>query len=137
MTRLYIATAVALASGITTFAAPLPAGAEAGLTIHRFTPAAFKAAQAAGKPILVEVHAPWCPVCRAQQPAIATAVKDPKNRGLMVFRVDYDTMKAAQKPLGVRTQSTLIAFRGFRETGRLAGETNTGKIAALIATTRG
>jgi hypothetical protein len=37
----------------------------------------------------------------------------------------------------VRTQSTLIAFRGTKETGRLAGETSAAKIAALVATTLG
>ena len=35
--------------------------------LHAYTPKAFDAAQAAGKPILVEVHAPWCPTCKAQQ----------------------------------------------------------------------
>ena len=31
-----------------------------------FTDAGFKAAQAAGKPIVVDVFAPWCPTCKAQ-----------------------------------------------------------------------
>jgi thioredoxin 1 len=29
-----------------------------------YTPEAFEAAMAAGKPILVEIHASWCPVCK-------------------------------------------------------------------------
>lgn len=33
-----------------------------------FTQTSFDAANAAGKPILVEVTAPWCPTCKAQAP---------------------------------------------------------------------
>ena len=36
-----------------------------------FDQKAFEAAQAAGKPILVEVSAPWCPVCKAQAPILS------------------------------------------------------------------
>ena len=32
-----------------------------------FDAASFQATQAAGKPILIDVFAPWCPVCKAQQ----------------------------------------------------------------------
>ena len=35
-----------------------------------FDQKAFEAAQAAGKSILVDVSAPWCPVCRAQKPIV-------------------------------------------------------------------
>ncbi len=35
-----------------------------------FTPAAFEAAEKAGKPILIDVTAPWCPTCRAQAPVL-------------------------------------------------------------------
>jgi thiol-disulfide isomerase/thioredoxin len=33
-----------------------------------FTAAAFEAAQASGKPILIDVSASWCPTCKAQAP---------------------------------------------------------------------
>lgn len=102
-----------------------------------FTQAAFDAAKAQGKAILVEVHAPWCPVCAAQQAGIAAAQADAANRGLIVFRIDFDSQKAVQRPLRVTRQSTLIAFNGARETGRLLGDTNSASIARLIATTRG
>jgi thioredoxin 1 len=32
-----------------------------------FTPDAFAAAQKAGKPIFVAIHASWCPTCAAQR----------------------------------------------------------------------
>ncbi len=35
-----------------------------------FSAEAFKAAQASGGPILVEIHADWCPTCKAQQPIL-------------------------------------------------------------------
>jgi len=36
-----------------------------------FDRATFEAAQAAGKLILVEIAAPWCPVCKAQAPILS------------------------------------------------------------------
>ena len=35
-----------------------------------FTQAEFSAAQKDGKPILVDIFAPWCPTCRAQKPIL-------------------------------------------------------------------
>lgn len=102
-----------------------------------FTQAAFDAARAAGKPILVEVYAPWCPVCRAQQAPLIAAQNDPANADLVLFRIDFDSQRAEQRALRVTRQSTLIAFRGNRETGRLLGDTNRAAIARLVASTRG
>ena len=40
---------------------------------------AFKAAQASGSPILVEIHADWCPTCKAQSPILDKLTADPRN----------------------------------------------------------
>jgi len=45
-----------------------------------YTPAAFEAAQKAGKSILVEIHATWCPTCKAQAPILSELEKDQKLR---------------------------------------------------------
>ena len=55
-----------------------------------FTRQAFLAAQGAGKPILVEIHASWCPTCQAQKPILSKLFADPKFKNLAVFRVDFD-----------------------------------------------
>ena len=77
-----------------------------------YTPGAFGEAQKAGKPILVEIHADWCPTCRAQAPIISDLRKNPRLKDLVVFRVDFDGQKDVVKQFGARMQSTLIVFKG-------------------------
>jgi thioredoxin len=98
-----------------------------------YTPGAFDAALAAGKPILVWIHASWCPTCKAQAPTLAKLEAKPKYKSLMVFRVDFDSQKDAVKRFGARMQSTLITFKDGKETGRSVGDTNPESIAALVA----
>jgi thioredoxin 1 len=97
-----------------------------------FTPDAFAAAQKAGKPILVDVHASWCPICAKQKPILGELTADPKFKNLVFFVVDYDSQKDAVKSFGVRMQSTLITFKGEHETGRSVGDTDRSSIAALL-----
>ena len=92
----------------------------------------FAAAQAAGKPILVEIHASWCPTCKAQEPILGNLEKQDKFKNLLVFRVDFDSQKDAVKAFGAQMQSTLITFKGSQETGRSVGDTNPASIATLL-----
>lgn len=98
-----------------------------------FDQKAFDAAQSAGKPILVEVHAPWCPVCKAQAPTLAKLRSDPRFKNLVSFNVDFDSQKDLLKKFGVQKQSTLIVFKGGKEAGRSTGDTNAASIEALLA----
>ena len=100
--------------------------------VQPFNQAAFDAAQRAGKPVLVWVHAPWCPVCRQQQKTIARVTAEPAFRDMKVFRIDYDTQKPLWQKFGATQQSTLIGFHGKRETGRIAHETDNAKVSAVI-----
>lgn len=97
-----------------------------------FTPAALEAAQAAEKPILVEVSAPWCPTCKAQKPILSQLLADPKYAQLVAFDIDFDSQKPALRKLGVKSQSTLIVYRGGKEAGRSVGDTSKAGIKALI-----
>ena len=105
------------------------AGASTGVP---FSADAFKAAQASGSPILVEIHADWCPTCKAQSPILDKLTADPKFRDLKVFRVDFDAMKPVVKQFGAQMQSTLIVFKGSAEQGRSVGDTREASIAALL-----
>lgn len=99
--------------------------------IKSYTEADFKAAQAAGTPILVEVTASWCPTCKAQKPIIQSLAAE--NGDLTVFEVDFDDQKDVVRAFNAQMQSTLIAFKGETETGRSVGDTNADSIRALVA----
>lgn len=111
-------------------------GAAQAAERRAFDRAAFEAAQAQGRPILVDVYADWCPTCRAQAPVIDEVVKAPAHADLVVFKLNFDKQKADWRRMGVRRQSTLIAFKGHNETGRLVAQTDRDAIAALVATTQ-
>lgn len=97
-----------------------------------FTAEAFKAAQASGSPILIEIHADWCPTCKAQKPILDKLAAEPKFKELKIFRVDFDSMKPQVREFGANMQSTLIVFKGAAEKGRSVGETAEASIAALL-----
>ena len=97
-----------------------------------FTDKAFSAAQATGKPILIDVFATWCPTCKAQDIILSELGQSPTFKDLIVFKVDFDTRKETLKRFGVRSQSTLIVFKGQTEVGRSVGDTNPSSIEALL-----
>jgi thioredoxin 1 len=97
-----------------------------------FDAASFKAAQGAGESILVDVFAPWCPTCKAQQQVLDGLKDKPEYAKLTIFKVDFDNQPDVVKSFGARTQSTLIAYKGAAETGRSAGDTNAGSIESLL-----
>jgi thioredoxin 1 len=120
---------VIVATALAAFGSLSPASAN---TAVPFTADAFKAAQAAGSPILVEIHADWCPTCKAQQPILDKLTADPKFKALKIFRVDFDAMKPQVKQFGAQMQSTLIVFKGSNEQGRSVGDTKESSISALL-----
>ncbi|MBV9077789.1 MAG: thioredoxin family protein [Methylobacteriaceae bacterium] len=98
-----------------------------------FTQGAFDQSRAAGKPILVEVTAPWCPTCKAQRPILSELKAEPRFKSLTVYEVDFDTQKDALRLLGVQQQSTLIVYKDGREVGRSTGVTDKPGIESLLA----
>ena len=97
--------------------------------------ASFKAAQAAGKHSVVHVTAPWCPTCKAQEKVIDGLAGKPEFKDVTLFKVDFDSQKDALKAFKVTSQSTLIAFNGRTETGRVVGETATPSITGVFTAT--
>ncbi|WP_284246107.1 thioredoxin family protein [Methylobacterium haplocladii] len=109
----------------------LPTVASA-VEVMAFTPAALDAAKASGKPIIIDVTAPWCPTCRAQKPILSKLLAEPAYRDVVFFSIDFDSQKPFLRKLGVSAQSTLIAYRGAREAARSTGDTDAVSIRTLL-----
>src|SRR5271155_3530267 len=129
-TRRFLNGALIASAVVTVLAAPF-ASAWANSAVP-FSAEAFKAAQASGSPILVEIHADWCPTCKAQNPILDKLTANTKFKDLKVFRVDFDAMKPVVKQFGAQMQSTLIIFKGAAEQGRSVGDTKEASIEALL-----
>lgn len=114
---------------LVTFAAAQSAIASAE---RPYTDRAFKAAQDAGKPILVEIHADWCPTCKAQRPILDKLSARPAYAAIERFRVDFDSQKNLVKRFKARMQSTLVLYKGKTEVARSVGETDEGRIRAML-----
>jgi thioredoxin 1 len=115
-----------VATTVITIPAAFAAGPQA------FDRQAFAEAQKAGKPILIAVHASWCPTCKVQKPILSELMADPKFKNLVYFVIDFDSQKNLVAQFGARMQSTLIAFKGDKEEGRSVGDTTPASIAALL-----
>ena len=101
------------------------------MTIVPYTPQALATAQKAGQPVAVHFHAEWCPTCKLQEKALNQMVAEP-GLDITVLVADYDKEKDLRKSMNVRTQSTLVVFKGTEEKTRLAGETAPDKIRSAL-----
>lgn len=107
------------------------ASAASALEIKAYSPESLAAAQAAGKPVALHFHADWCPTCRAQE-AVFNALETDPAFGMTLLVADYDKERELKRKLGVRFQSTLIVYRGKKETARVVGETAAEKLKAAL-----
>ena len=101
------------------------------LEVKPFSPEALAAAQAAGKPVAVHFHAEWCGTCKQQEKAIAQLQGD-KSLDMLLLVADYDKEKELRKSLRVRSQSTMVVFRGSTERARLGGDTSADKFRTAL-----
>ncbi|MEI6027111.1 MAG: thioredoxin domain-containing protein [Betaproteobacteria bacterium] len=121
--RLLIATAALLSLG----AAPLVHALE----IKPYTTEALAAAQTAGQPVAVHFHAEWCTTCKQQEKVLAQ-LKTETGLDLTLLVADYDKEKDLRRALKVRSQSTMVVFRGKEEKARLGGDTDPAKFRAAF-----
>ena len=120
-----------LLAGLAVLLLLVPAAASAA-EWKAYSPEALTEAQSAGKPILVDVFAAWCPTCRAQNPILVKLTNEPKYKDLVVLKADFDQDKDALKALRVQSQSTLIVFKGDKELDRSVGSTDPVAIEGLL-----
>jgi thioredoxin 1 len=85
-----------------------------------------------GAPVVLHIHAVWCPVCRAQQAVLDELMPMAEFRDLPVLRADFDKETALLRKYKVRNQSTFIVFKNGKEVTRSTGETDKARIAELL-----
>ncbi|MBV8048218.1 MAG: thioredoxin family protein [Paludibacterium sp.] len=85
-----------------------------------------------GKPVVVAVHASWCPTCKAQKPILNQLMHAPAYHAVTLLLIDFDRDKPLLTHYRVDMQSTLIAFKGGREMARTVGDTSPDGIERLV-----
>jgi thioredoxin 1 len=85
-----------------------------------------------GQPVVLAVHAGWCPTCKKQEPIQKSLLETPALSKLTVLRVDYDLDTDVLKKWKVSQQSTMIALKGGKEVARSVGDTSRAGIEALM-----
>jgi len=84
------------------------------------------------KPVVLHIHAVWCPTCKAQQAVLDELMPMAEFKDLTVFRADFDKETALLRKYKVRNQSTFIVFKNGQEVTRSTGETGKTAIAELL-----
>jgi thioredoxin 1 len=120
--------AITLIAGIALLAA---ANLASALDIQPYSPETLAARQKAGESVALHFHADWCPVCKAQD-KVFNGWKGDATVPSTLLLVDYDKERDLKRQLGVRTQSTVIAYKGTVEKARLAGDTDPKALRALL-----
>ena len=100
--------------------------------IKPYTQTEFDKLTAAGKPVMLDISATWCPTCKAQKSILDSLMKQPSYKDVTMLTIDFDSAKPTLKKFKVNMQSTLVAFKGKTEVGRSVGDTSREGIEGLV-----
>lgn len=103
--------------------------------IKPFTQSQFDKLNAEGKGLVLAIHAPWCPTCKAQMPIQSELMSMPAFKDVTMLTIDFDSQKDLLKNFKVTMQSTIISFKGGKEVGRSVGDSTRSGIEALYKKT--
>lgn len=103
--------------------------------IKPFSQQEFDQLTKAGKPVVLDISAPWCPTCKAQKPIMDGLMQQPAYKDVTLLTIDFDNAKPTLKTFKVTMQSTLVAFKGEKEVGRSVGDTTPAGLEGLVKKT--
>jgi thioredoxin 1 len=92
----------------------------------------FRKLLASGVPVVVHVHADWCPVCRAQIPVMERVLKGAAYKNVRAVRVNFDRDKAFLSDYKIVRQSTIVVFKAGKEVARLSYDTDPARIEEVL-----
>ena len=107
------------------------AGAAHALDIAPYNAQTLAQKQQAGEAVSLHFHAKWCPTCLVQEKAFNTFKGDATVPGTLLV-VDYDQERELKRQMGVRSQSTLIVFKGQEQKHRSGGVTDPQALKAAL-----
>lgn len=93
------------------FAVLLPVEAAQAREAADFSEAAYAAAQAQTRTVLIEAYAPWCTACRVQEPFLGKVTDRESYKDIVLLRIGMLTPEAVWRRLGIDTYGTLKLFR--------------------------
>lgn len=103
------------------------------LEVVPFDADAFARTRGANRPVALQFHSGWCPVCVMQERGVR-ALKDEKIfEQLVVYQADYFKEDELRRRFGVTSFSTLLVFRGSQERGRATGDFRVDDLRRLFA----
>jgi len=103
------------------------------LEIKPYSAGELAALKTAGRPFAVHFHADWCPTCVNQSKALEQIKSDPALKSVTVLVADFDKEKDLKREMKVRSQSTLVGFKGAQEAARDGGSTQPEQLRAFLA----
>ena len=103
--------------------------------IKPFNQLEFDQLTKAGKAVVLDISATWCPTCKQQKPIIDSLMKQPAYKDVTLMTIDFDSAKPTLKTFKVSMQSTLVAFKGEKEVGRSVGDTTPAGLESLVKKT--
>jgi thioredoxin 1 len=113
-------------------AALLLAVPAAATDFSAYDKAKLEAAIKSGAPIVVHVHAEWCPVCRKQAAVLEELFKDSALAKVARVRVNYDVDRDFVSSFKVKRQANILVFKGGKEVGRLDYNPDPDRIRAVV-----
>lgn len=103
-----------------------------------FNQADYEKALSEGKTVFLEFYANWCPICRAQEPALVDGFNSLNDSNVVGFRVNYndpetdDLEKQLAKQFGVTYQHTHVIVKNGKEVYRSQEDLTKEDLTSLI-----
>ena len=106
-------------------------GTANALDISAYSAQALSQKQQAGEVVSLHFHAKWCPTCLVQEKVFNSFKGDATVPGTLLV-VDYDQERELKRQMGIRSQSTLIVFKGQEQKHRSGGVTDPQALKAAL-----
>ncbi len=101
-----------------------------------YAPGVLAQAWSGNMPVVVNYNASWSMTCQIKRAIIAQLKSENPAylQGLLFVDIDWDTYGRSQlaERMMVERRSTLVAFKGETEVGRLVAETNPDRIRMFL-----